>query len=219
MKRPFGAETRVEEVLRDARLWGDFGMPPSDDHRRDGFDGGSERPHGLPVPSAQFGLWLFLGTVTMLFAGFTSAYLVRQAGPDWQSLPRPPILWVNTGVLLLSSVLLEVGRRRRRALRRWILGATALGALFLLGQLLAWRMLRAQGIYLPTNPHSSFFYILTGVHGVHVLGGVIALLSVLALAWRDASGERTAHRLSLCAVYWHFVGGLWLYLLFVLFLL
>lgn len=218
MKRPFDVEIRVEDMFRDARLWSDFGTPPSEDHRRGGFDGGFERP-GLPVPNAQLGLWLFLGTVTMLFAGFTSAYLVRQAGPDWQPLPRPPILWINTGVLVLSSVLLEVGRRRRRALRRWILGATGLGVLFLFGQLLAWRTLRAQGIYLPTNPHSSFFYILTGAHGAHVLGGVIALLSVLALAWRDALGERTARRLSLCAVYWHFVGGLWLYLLFVLFLL
>ncbi len=204
--------------LEKVRIWGDFGVPPSEDGRRGGFDGGSDSEEHISVPSAHLGLWIFLGTVTMLFAGFTSAYLVRQAGSDWQPIPRPPILWMNTGVLLLSSFLLEMGRRRASP-RRWVAGATLLGVLFLLGQLLAWRTLRAQGIYLPTNPHSSFFYILTGVHGVHVVGGVIALLSGLVLAWRNVSEERLFHRLSLCATYWHFVGGVWLYLLFVLFLL
>ncbi len=218
MKKPYAVETRSEQTLWEVGLWGDLSGPPSEDGRRDGFNGPPERREGFPVPSARLGLWIFLGTVTMLFAGFTSAYLVRQAGPDWQPLPRPPILWVNTGVLLLSSVLLEIGRRRSASVRRWVSGATALGVLFLLGQLLAWRALRAQGIYLPTNPHSSFFYILTGAHGAHVLGGVIALLSLLVLMWRGASEDRVCRRLALCATYWHFVGGLWLYLLLVLFL-
>jgi len=209
---------RVKTHLEEVRIWGDLGVPPSEDGRRGGFDGGSDSKERLLIPSARLGLWIFLGTVTMLFAGFTSAYLVRQAGSDWQPIPQPPILWMNTGVLLLSSFLLEIGRRRASP-RRWVAGATLLGVLFLLGQLLAWRTLRAQGIYLPTNPHSSFFYILTGVHGAHVVGGIIALLSGLVLAWRDVSEERLSRRLSLCATYWHFVGGLWLYLLFVLFLL
>jgi cytochrome c oxidase subunit 3 len=219
MGRPFGIETRPPRAVWDARVWSDLGAPSSDDHHRGGRDGDPERREGLSIPSAQLGLWIFLGTVTMLFAGFTSAYMVRQAGPDWGPMPRPPILWINTGVLLVSSVLVEIGRRRPLAVRRWVSGATALGVLFLLGQLLAWRALRAQGIYLPTNPHSAFFYILTGVHGAHVVGGLIALLSVLALTWRDVSGERVRRRFSLCAVYWHFVGGLWLYLLLVLFIL
>jgi cytochrome c oxidase subunit 3 len=218
MEKPYAVETRSERMFWTARLWGDLSGPPSENGRRNGFDGHPERREGFPIPSARLGLWIFLGTVTMLFAGFTSAYLVRQAGPDWQPLPRPPILWVNTGVLLLSSVLLEIGRRRSASVRRWVSGATALGVLFLLGQLLAWRALRARGIYLPTNPHSSFFYILTGAHGAHVLGGVIALLSLLVLMWRGASEERVRRRLALCATYWHFVGGLWLYLLLVLFL-
>ena len=218
MKKPDAVEIRSERTLWTARLWGDLSGPPSENGRRNGFDGHPERREGFAIPSARLGLWIFLGTVTMLFAGFTSAYLVRQAGPDWQPLPRPPILWVNTGVLLLSSVLLEIGRRRSASMRRWVSGATALGVLFLLGQLLAWRALRARGIYLPTNPHSSFFYILTGAHGAHVLGGVIALLSLLVLMWRGTSEERGCRRLALCATYWHFVGGLWLYLLLVLFL-
>ncbi len=219
MKKPYAIETRSERTLWEVRLWGDLSGPPSENGRRDGFDGPPEHREGFPIPSARLGLWIFLGTVTMLFAGFTSAYLVRQAGLDWRPLPRPPILWINTGVLLLSSALLEIGRRRSASVHGWVSGATMLGVLFVLGQLLAWRALRAQGIYLPTNPHSSFFYILTGVHGAHVIGGVIALLSVLVLMWRGASEDRICRRLALCATYWHFVGGLWLYLLLVLFLL
>lgn len=216
MRRPVVGETYVPRDICS----GIAVRPPSgEDGRRNGFGGGGELREEFRIPSAQLGLWIFLGTVTMLFAGFTSAYLVRQAGPDWQPLPRPAILWINTGVLVTSSIVLEIGRRRRASLRRWVLGAALLGLLFLLGQVQAWRVLRAAGIYLPTHPHSSFFYILTGVHGAHVLGGVIALLVLLARAWSRASDERLSRHLALGATYWHFVGGLWLYLLIVLFLL
>jgi len=209
----------------------------------------SDFPAG--VNTAQLGLWVFLATVTMLFAGFTSAYLVRQAGSDWQPIPLPPILWFNTAALLLSSLTLEVGRAWRQTknpksqirnpkqiqnlnvptvsdfdirisnfpegVKGWLLATTLLGVAFLVGQLFAWRQLAAHGVYLPSHPHSSFFYILTGVHGLHLLGGVGALVYVLMQARRAGSTPALYHRLKLCATYWHFVGGLWLYLFLVLF--
>jgi cytochrome c oxidase subunit 3 len=158
--------------------------------------------------SAELGLWIFLATVTMLFAGFTSAYIVRSAGPDWQPIPLPPILWFNTIVIAASSVALESGRARSS---RWIWVAALLGLIFLIGQLFAWRLLAARGFYLPSNPHSAFFYILSGLHGLHLLAGICALAYLLI------RGERSTLSWRLCATYWHFVGALWVYLLLVLF--
>src|SRR4029078_11149110 len=135
---------------------------------------GGEGPHASFDP-CQFGLWAFLGTVTMLLLGVTSAYIVRRTGADWRPLPLPGLLWVNTGVLLLSSAALEIARRRRNArdlggLRTW-LGATALlASLFVGGQFQAWRLLRALGFFLSSNPHSSFFYMLSGVPLLRLAG-------------------------------------------------
>ena len=123
------------------------------------------------IETAKLGVWVLLGTITMLFAAFTSAYIVRSAGGDWTPLDVPPLLWLNTLVLLASSVTMEVARRRFQAFRpiafrKWLLATAILGALFLAGQVVAWQQLAAQGIYLSSHPHSSFFYVLTGVHGV-----------------------------------------------------
>lgn len=177
----------------------------------------------LSVTSGQLGLWAFLATVAMLFAGFTSAYLVRQTtGSDWNALPLPPILWINTAVLLASSVTLERGRmvsreKRPQALQEWLSVTLLLGLVFLAGQLAAWRTFVAEGILLPTHPHASFFYILTSVHAAHLLGGVAALTAALVAVLRTAPSPEREHRLKLCATYWHFVDGAWLYLFLVLF--
>jgi cytochrome c oxidase subunit 3 len=172
--------------------------------------------------TAKLGLRLALGSITMLFAAFTSAYIVRSAGQDWVPLEVPPILWLNTAALLLSSVTIEMARRsfdgwRPVAFRKWIAVTAFLGTAFLAGQVVAWQKLAAQGIYLSSHPHSSFFYVLTGVHGAHLLAGVFALFSVLVMAFRYrlTPGESNAPALS--ATYWHFVDGLWLYLMVVLF--
>jgi cytochrome c oxidase subunit 3 len=171
----------------------------------------------------RIGLWVLLGSITMLFAAFTSAYLVRRAGADWAPLHVPPLLWVNTAVLLLSSLTMELARRsflkwKPLAFRRWMSVTFVLGALFLVGQFLAWNQLAEQGIFLHSNPHSSFFYVLTGVHGLHIVAGVLALLYVQIQAWRYrlTPGESIAP--SLAATYWHFVDGVWIYLFVVLFL-
>jgi len=167
------------------------------------------------------GLLAFLGTVTMLFIGFTSAYILRRASADWVPLQAPRLLWVNTVLLLASSVTLDLARR---ALRAWDLEGTLrgfvsaglLGLGFVVGQTLAWRQLAAEGVFLASNPHSSFFYVLTGVHVVHVLGG-LGWYIALALALRAGRLARGSDGLGLFALYWHFLAGLWLYLLVLLF--
>jgi cytochrome c oxidase subunit 3 len=200
---------------------GTLGRGPGDAVPGDG--GRGDGAPGIIGDTARFGLWAFLGTISMLFIGFTSAYLIRRASFDWRPLGAPGILWVNTAILLASSVTLEAARKR---LREWDLrgvlpwvGATgALGVLFLAGQLMAWRTLASRGVFLATNPHSSFFYVLTGLHGLHLLGGLVWFLAVLFQLRRMAytPGE---DGLRLFATYWHFLGALWLYLLVLLFVL
>lgn len=177
---------------------------------------GTRRPGPYPM-----GLVAILATVTMLFAAFTAALLVRRAGTDWARVSLPPIVWVNTAALLASSAAVERARAwvRRAASRRsagWLAIASLLGVLFLAGQVVAWRILAARGILLPASPHAAFFYTLSGVHGAHVLGGLGALTWTLR---RAARGAYTASRhagLTHAAIYWHFVGGVWVYLLVLL---
>lgn len=186
-----------------------------------------------PMPPAlrdhvlRLGMWMFIATVTMLFAAFSSAYIVRGAGTDWQPVTLPAILWLNTVVILVSSVALEIGRREARGsrfarARAWLQLALLLGATFLVGQYAAWRALVAAGVYVPTTPHASFFYLLTGLHGAHIIAGLVLLgLATLRLTRAAAGGgtavERTALRVAdLGGIFWHFLAGLWLYLLLLL---
>jgi cytochrome c oxidase subunit 3 len=171
----------------------------------------------------RFGIWLLLGTVSMMFVGFTSAYMVRRAAADWRALPLPPVLAWNTLALLASSVCLQLARR---ALKSWdmpgaqrFFSATGLlGGLFAAGQVLGWRQLAAQGVFLHSNPHSSFFFLLSGVHLAHLAGGLI---------WFGAAWSRLRRMayapgedgLGLFAIYWHFLGALWAYLLLLLYVL
>ncbi len=166
----------------------------------------------------RLGLWMFLATVTMLFAAFASAYIVRRAGSDWRHVALPPVLWLNTAILAASSVALEAanvaGRRRRwRGAVAAFVAAFALGLAFLAGQIVAWRRMVDAGFYLPSSPHGAFFYMITGAHAVHV----VAALAVLA--W-GVAGMRAARRapdawalrMELCRTFWHYLGGLWIVL-------
>jgi cytochrome c oxidase subunit III len=164
----------------------------------------------------RLGLWMFLGTVTMLFAAFTSAYIVRRSGSDWRHVSLPLILWANTVVLAVSSIAVEVANRNGMR-RRWggavvaFAAALAFGIAFLGGQIAAWRQMVAGGVYLPTSPHSSFFYMLTGAHAVHV----VAALAVLAWgAAHTRSGARDPRawglRMEICRTFWHYLGAVWI---------
>ena len=166
---------------------------------------------------------LSLAGITMFFMALTSSLLVRKGlGNDWISFTLPRVVWVNTLVLLGSSVTMQISLRRIRegaiaSLRNWLTLTTALGVLFLFGQVAAWRDLRAEGVFLTTNPSSSFFYLLTALHGLHLLGGIIALLYVLFRRWRRSRITQSTAA-SLASIYWHFMDGLWIFLLALLYL-
>lgn len=190
-----------------------------------GGDSGGRSKHARET--ARLGMLLALASISMLFVGLTSAYIVRRGLEGaWQANALPPLLYWNTMVLLASSVTLEKARAQirtgnRRAFRRWLSRTLAAGAVFLAGQLVAWRQLAAVGVYLSTNPHASFFYLLTALHGVHLLGGLLAL-AYLRLAAKgtlepSAWGPARLWRWSdAAALYWHFMDGLWIYLLVLL---
>jgi cytochrome c oxidase subunit 3 len=162
---------------------------------------------------------LALSAIAMLFAAVTSSYIVRQGmGSDWNPIPMPSVMPFSTVLLLLSSATLELARRALRrspgAVRAWVRVTLALGAVFLGGQFVAWRQLAAEGFFLSSTAHSSFFYTLTAMHGFHILGGLAALGY---LARGALEGSRLARWVDVTALYWHFMDGLWLYLLVLLF--
>lgn len=177
-----------------------------------------------PAP-ASTGIWVALAAISMTFAALTSALIVRRGGSvDWRHFTLPSILYLNTAVLLASSVTLELGRKCVSACMggvrstiqhpaRWLYATFFLGLLFVAGQYIAWRQLSAQGLYLATNPSSSFFYVFTAGHGMHVLGGLGGLGRVIRklthLDLRRSTLDATAR-------YWHFMVVLWVYLLVLL---
>src|SRR3984957_14860741 len=190
----------------------------------DGGAGASRNSGEVPQRTYVTGMTVGLGGVLMFFMSLVSAFIVRKANADWAVLAIPRILWLNTAILIASSFTLVRARKRLGAgdntsFRHWWTVTTILGIFFLAGQIVAWRQLVAQGLFLATNPSSSFFYVFTVAHALHLLGGVIALIS---LALRSPS--RPFRRLTLAtaaevaAMYWHFMDGLWVFLFLVLLL-
>lgn len=151
----------------------------------------------------EVGLAAFVATVTMLFTAFTAAYLIRRTSLDFAPVRLPSLVWVGAVVLVACSAALE----RARGSRAWLRGALGLGLAFVATQVLAWRELASMGVFLGTSPHASFFYILTGLHGAHVIGGLGAIAYLLVTG---------AGRVDLAAWYWHFLGAIWIYLLLLL---
>jgi cytochrome c oxidase subunit 3 len=178
----------------------------------------------LPVaPKAKIGLGVFLAVAGSLFALLVSAYSMRMAMADWRILPVPPVLWLNTVLLIFASVALQMavaaGRRDEFGRVQFtLLVAYLLSLAFLVGQALAWRQLVASGYFAADNPANAFFYLITAIHGLHVLGGLVALSRATAKVFdgSQAPPPRTLGeiRLSveLCAMYWHFLLLVWLVL-------
>jgi cytochrome c oxidase subunit 3 len=176
-----------------------------------------------PPPSST-AIWVVLFAITMMFAAFTSAFIVRKASLDWQTFTLPSILYFNTLLLIASSVTLEIARRRIATFMgglktqvespaRWLYITLFLGLLFVAGQYVVWTQLRAEGLYLATNPSSSFFYLLTATHALHVLGGLGGLIYVIRKLNKSVLRR---NQLVATARYWHFMGALWVYLLLLL---
>jgi cytochrome c oxidase subunit 3 len=207
-------------VIINAGKGGGTGMPAGggDD---DGGSPGSRRP--IPRRAYFTALQLGFAAILMFFMALASSYIVRKGlGNDWQRMPMPRVIWFNTAVLLASSITIVVARKKleggaHEAFRSWWGLTTGLGLLFLAGQIIAWRQLAAAGMLLSTNPSSSFFYLLTAAHGAHLAGGIFALFYVTFRQWkRSRISQATAAELA--AIYWHFMDGLWIFLLVLLIL-
>jgi len=192
------------------------GSPPGH-----GGDSGAPSPSGaIPQRTYVTGIVIALGGILMFFAALVSALVVRKglSGVPWQTLEVPRILWLDTAILLASSATVFRARRDFRArdeagFRHWWGVTTILGLFFVSGQVLAWRQLAAAGVYLATNASSSFFYVLTAAHGLHLLGGIIAMLAVAFTQGRHLSRATATKAIS---IYWHFLAILWLCLFAIL---
>jgi len=192
-------------------------LVPADGDRRLALD--------YSPPPSSTAIWVVLFAISMMFAAFTSALVVRKGSSlDWRTFKLPSILFLNTLVLFASSVTLEVSRRRIAVFMgnvqeqiespaRWLYVTLCLGLLFVAGQYVAWSQLRAEGLYLATNPSSSFFYVLTVTHALHVMGGLGGLVYVIRKLGKSLLRRST---LDATARYWHFMDLLWLYLLLLL---
>lgn len=171
----------------------------------------------LARPAAKTALWIFLAVVTSLFALFISAYAMRMHFGDWTPLPKPQLLWWNTALLIVTSVSMEwaVAAARREdtgGVRTGLIAAGVLTCAFLAGQLAVWQQLNDAGYFLATNPANAFFYLLTAVHGVHLVGGLVAWGRTAAKVWRGVEIAKVRLSVELCAIYWHFLLGVWLVL-------
>lgn len=170
-----------------------------------------------PLPNIKLGLGVFLAVATSLFALFISAYAIRMEYPDWRPIDEPTLLWVNTGILVLSSVFLQWAwnAAKRDAIRtvwRCVLLGAFFALAFIVGQMLAWDKLMSQGFLITGNPANGFFYVLTAVHALHLIGGLLALRKSIARVWRHDDARSIELGVELCAVYWHYLLAVWVIL-------
>lgn len=214
-----GSTVTDEVVLIHTGEGGGGGGTPS------GAGGGDGQLESYPageVPQRTYitGMTIGLGGILMFFMALVSAYIVRKGltNARWVPLEVPRILWLNTAILIASSFTMSRSRSRFLArddagFRHWWGVTTILGVFFLAGQLIAWRQLVAAGLYLATNPSCSFFYVFTAAHGLHIVGGILALLSV---AYRPLHRLTRTTATEVVAMYWHFMDGLWVFLFLLL---
>jgi cytochrome c oxidase subunit 3 len=204
----------------------DFDRGPTDIDRGGG-DFGNWNPMGWHTPdsASRAGIYAALASVSMLFISLASVFAWRKRlGGNWTETPLPPVLYLNTLVLLGSSGTLELARRalaadHARAFRRWLYVTLGLGLAFLAGQWIAWRRLLSAGVYLTGNPSSALFYVVTGAHALHLAGGLIALFYLTVRAREIRWGVRRRTAVEVTSIYWHFMDGLWLCLLALLLVL
>ncbi|EMS97326.1 cytochrome C oxidase [Agrobacterium sp. TS43] len=186
-----------------------------------GLAGDAPQMQGSSATIAKVGLGIFLAVVGALFTLLISAYLGRMGGADWWGIPIPGLLWVNTAALAASSLALQWAKTETRPdhrdrLNAALVTAFATAVFFVAGQFLAWRQLISAGYILADNPSNSFFYMITGLHGLHILGGLFVLGRTAIRARSEPLSARMRLSVELCAIYWHFMLVVWL-VLFALF--
>lgn len=208
-----------------------------------GLDSLDQASHQVSIPKAKVGLLVILSVVGMLFTLFFSGHFMRQEIADWRSISLPSMVWIN-GILLLAasfylqSALVAVRRQAEavqvlgggtsisvnmlndeghdHSVRSLLINACVLTVAFLIGQLIAWREVAENGFVLSSNPSSSYFYVLTGLHGLHIIGGLVALFHTTSLARSDAQFHKIETQIDLCALYWHFLFFIWCAMIFVM---
>jgi cytochrome c oxidase subunit III len=171
----------------------------------------------LAMHPKKFAMWLFLGSIMMMFAAFTSAYIVRQAEGNWLYFELPQLFYATTVVILLSSVTMQwayfAAKKDNLETARLMIVLTAiLGIAFLIGQFFGWMELIQNSIHFVGNPSGSFLYVITGLHGLHVVSAIVYLVIIVVSVFRLKVHSRNMAPLEMCATYWHFLDGLWLYL-------
>ena len=213
----------IELIIENIGGGGGGGKPPAPGDGG-GDDSSRRRDSGRTSPKRYYsGIAVAIVSILMFFMALVSAYLVRKGVKSgWTSFHFPAFVWVNTAILLASSVTLELARRRlarpdRPAFRMWWSITTALGLIFLGGQVFVWRQLVVQGVYLASNPSSSFFYLFTGAHAVHIVAGVAALLFVAFRNFDRAKVTQTTAA-EVTSYFWHFLDALWVFLAVLLYL-
>jgi cytochrome c oxidase subunit 3 len=165
----------------------------------------------------KFALWLFMVSVVMVFAGLTSAYIVRQAEGNWLEYDLPAIFYYTSGLVIVSSAFLQFAYFSAKKdnisnLRLGLIGSVLFGLAFLIGQWYSWVALVDKEVFFVGNPAGSFLYVFTGLHAAHLISGVIFLIIVLISTFRYQVHSQSMNVLEMATTYWHFLGGLWLYL-------
>jgi cytochrome c oxidase subunit 3 len=171
----------------------------------------------LDTSSKTIALTTFMAVATSLFALFISAYTMRMRMPDWSPLAEPNLLWFNTALLVVASIAYQLTRNaavsgKQAFIKPGLTIAGLMAIFFLIGQLLAWRRLNASGYYVSSNPANAFFYLLTAVHGLHLMGGLYVWARSMINAWSGAPSDSVRTSIELCTVYWHYLLLVWLVL-------
>jgi cytochrome c oxidase subunit 3 len=178
---------------------------------------------GNKIHPHKFTLWVAIGSIVMMFAGLTSAYIVKGSQPGWTKVQMPPIFYYSTVVMLVSSLTMQSGlkafkERNMQLYRRLTTATMILGAVFIAMQIWGFAILHNSGVLLEGSGAGVFLYIIFGLHGLHVLGGIVALLIMFLRAFSRRMRNYSSVPIEVAATYWHFVDALWIYL-FIFFLL
>ncbi len=171
----------------------------------------------LSMHPKKFGMWLFMITVVMIFASLTSAYIVRQAEGNWFVFELPLEMWLSSAIIVVSSITmhwayLSAKRDNLETVKTAIVITSILGVMFLIAQIMVWNALVESSVFFVGNPSGSFLYVLSGLHGLHLISGIIFLIIVLISTFKYKVHSKNLAQMQMCSTYWHFLGGLWIYL-------